>query len=48
MFRGSTYSIETEKDMINNSELVEEEEVKIALLGGCDVGKSSMLACIEN
>lgn len=48
MFRGSTYSIETDKDLINNSEMLEEEEVRIALLGGPDVGKSSMLACIDN
>lgn len=47
MFRGSAYSIETDKDHINNSEVLEEEVIRIALLGGPDVGKTSMLACIE-
>jgi polynucleotide 5'-kinase involved in rRNA processing len=52
MMRGSTfsacsaYSIETDKDLINKSELME-EEVRIALVGIGDVGKSSMVRCIE-
>lgn len=46
MFRGSAYSIETDKDTINNSELFE-ENIKVALVGISDVGKSSMLNCIE-
>ena len=45
MFRGSAYSIETDKDMGNTSELLE-EDVVVGVIGVSDVGKSSMLACI--
>ena len=46
MFRGSAYSIETDKEMINGSDLME-EEVQIALVGVSDVGKSSIVGCID-
>lgn len=45
MFRGSSYSIQTDKD-ISFSHLLE-ERVNIALVGVSDVGKSSLLNCIE-
>lgn len=47
MFRGSTYSIETDKDLGNQSDVLEEEEIKIMLLGASDVGKSSLVSCID-
>jgi GTP-binding protein EngB required for normal cell division len=46
MFRGSAYSIETDKEWAGKSEVIE-EEVRVALVGVSDVGKSSILGCME-
>ena len=44
MFRGSSYSIETDKDISFSN--LNEESVSIALVGMGEVGKSSLLNCI--
>jgi len=44
-FRGSAYSIETDKDISFSQ--VNEENVRIALVGISEVGKSSIVNCIE-
>jgi GTP-binding protein EngB required for normal cell division len=45
MFRGSSYSIETERDMSMSN--INEESIKIALVGISEVGKSAIINCIE-
>lgn len=45
MFRGSSYSIETERDLSMSN--LAEENIKIALVGIADVGKSCIVNCID-
>ena len=45
MFRGSSYSMETERDLSQSN--VNEENIKIALVGISEVGKSSIINGME-
>lgn len=44
-FRGSSYSIETDKDVSFSQ--ANEENVRIAMVGVSEVGKTSIVNCIE-